>query len=327
MKAYEPTSIRTSLDSAWKFVVIPCHTADAHFYKREDTGRLAASVTTKLSFVAKPYLQTWYVTKAIDHVHENLDRLLAGDKGVLTEAGSAAVRSRDRSADIGTSAHDAFDKNLTRWLQGGTRPDSAVTDINALCQEKGVEPRGEEIAACRSYDKFLDENEIIPLASEIRVWYEEGKDCYAGSVDAVFLNLTVHKGREGDKDHAHDYTAQAGGIWWCACGRETEPKLILNDWKTSNTIRGKDDYALQSVAYAQAIEKATGLKFDGIWVIRFNKKYADYEICAVTDRKSAWKEFISISRAFDAKNERTVRPSLLEPLKTKQVFSLYDSTS
>lgn len=319
---YDVAILRSTLDGAWAHGIDPCHTAEAHFYKRKDTGRVASSVTTKLGFVSKPYLQTWYVKRAIEHVRENLDRLLSGDEGVLAEAGGAAIRSRDTSAEIGTSAHDAFDRNLTRWIAQGTRPGSAVEDLNALCEAKGVTPRGEEIAACRSYDRFLDENEIIPLASEIRIWYEEGKDCYAGSVDAVFLSLKVHKERIGEEGHIHDYTPQESGIWWCACGREVDPKLILGDHKTSNAIRGKDDYAQQSVAYAKAIEKETGLKFDDIWVMRYGKGRAEYEVCAVTDRKQAWEEFIAISRAYDRKKERGEHASLLEPLTTKQVIRI-----
>lgn len=300
------------------------HTETQHFYERTDTGRVAASVTGRLGFVAKPYLQTWYAKLAIEHVdqgrslcvtEEDWQLLLDGAKG-------AAVRSRDTSAEIGTSAHDAFDGYLTSWIQNGTRPDSAVSILEDTCNRLRVPPRGEEIAACRSFDKFIAENEIIPLVSEIKVWYEEGKDCFAGSVDAAFLWFKVRKDRTGQSEtldgqtHSHDYVLQESGIWWCYCGREVESRLILGDWKTSNSIKGKDDYAQQSTAYAVAIEKAAKLKFDAIWIVRFNKAHADYEIAKVGDRKAAWKEFLTISRAFDAKEARG-KDSLLAPFEKK----------
>lgn len=317
--------LRTRLNNLYPFRILSAHTETEHFYEREDTGKVVASVTSRLSFVDKPYLKKWYAKKAIEHIKDNLPRLLAGDEGVLAEASGAAERSRDFSAGVGTSAHDAVDRWLSRWIESDTRPDySAVICLEELCKEHGVEPKGEEIAACRSFDKFIEETEIIPIASEIRIWYEEGKDAFAGTVDAIFLYLKTRKGREGRKDCAHDYETQASGVWWCAaCGREVDVELILNDWKSSNTIRGKDDYALQSTAYRKAIEKASGIKFSGVWVIRLSKEKAEYEICAVTDGKQAWLEWIAISRAFDARSTREVK-SLLEPLEGKKVISLYD---
>jgi len=324
MKVYDVSDLRARLAGAFPFAIVPAHTSDEHWYQREDTGKLAASVTTQLSFVAKTYLFTWYVKRAIEHITLNRDRLSVEFDTVLTEASGAAVKSRDRSADIGTTAHDAIDRFISRWISSGRRGDSVVADLEALCRERGVSPRIEEVAACRSFDLFRSENEIIPLATELRVWYEHGKDCFAGTIDSVLLVLSVRKGRDGSgmqcvSGSEHEYVAQGSGTFWCAmCSRECDVRLVLGDWKSSNVIKGKEEYAHQTTAYAHAIEKACGFTFDDIWIVRFEKKRAEYEVLKVADRKQAWKEFLAISRAFSAKHERG-KTSLLAPLVEREI--------
>lgn len=314
-RRYDVATIRSQLRSCFPSIV-PAHTPEGHFYKREDTGRVAASVTTKLGFVAKGYLYKWYAKLAAEHVRTNLKRLIEGDLAVLDEAQHAGERSRDNSAGIGTTAHGAIDAFCTEWIKSGAgRPEwSAVRHL-------APEAKGEEIAACRSFDKFLDEHEIIPLASELQVWYEVGKDCYAGTIDSIILSLEVYKERAGSSECKHDYAAQPSGIFWCAvCGRETKARLILGDVKTSNTIKGKNEYAHQTEAYARAVEKAVGYRFDAIWIMRFEKSRADYEILKIGNRKQAWKEWIAISRAYDRSSERV--GELLVPLTVKEVIKI-----
>lgn len=311
---YDVVDLRARIASAFPFRIIPAHTAEGHFYKREDTGRVAASVTTKLGFVAKGYLYKWYAKLAAEHVRTNLDRLLSGDLTVLDEAQHAGEKSRDDSAGIGTTAHGAIDAYNTKWIKSGVRPASAKDFL-----KEGS--RGEEIAACRSYDKFLDEHEIIPLASELQVWYEVGKDCYAGTIDSIILSLEVYKERNGSSECKHDYVPQPSGIYWCAtCQRETKARLILGDVKTSNTIKGKSEYAHQTEAYARAVQSALGIKFDAVWILRFDKSRADYEILKIGDRKQAWKEWLAISRAYDRSHERV--GELLVPLTEREVIKI-----
>ncbi len=315
-KAYDIPGLRARLTTAFP-PVVPRHTATAHFYERTDTGRVTASVTGRIGFVGKGYLKQWAVNVGIDHVDENKLRAESGEWDVvLNEARLAHSGSLEQSADIGTTAHSAIDKCITEWIETGIRPVTAATFL-----KDGA--RGEEVAATRSFDKFVVDNEILPVASEIVVWYEVGRDCYAGSVDCIFVVRTPHKGRKGQEDGSciHDYARQESGILWCSCGREVEEKLILGDHKTSNSIKGKDDYAQQSVAYAKAIEKAVGCRFDEIWIMRYGKARAEYEVCRVSDRKAAWNEFLSISRAYDKKALRGEK-SLLEPLTTKEVIKI-----
>lgn len=322
---YDIPALRARLATAFPGID-PCHEPLGHRYLNRDTQKKAWSVTTKLAFVSKGYLPKWYAKRSVEYIREHLSRLLDGDLSVLDEAAGAGEESRDSSASIGTTAHGAIDSYLNEWIKQNRRSPISATSFLADGS------RGEEIAACRSFDRFLDEQEIIPLASEIRVWYEtvRGNDSFAGTVDAIFLWLNPHKGRVGEHGvitldgsiHSHDYEVQPSGIFWCsACNRECKATLVLGDHKTSNNIKGKDDYAQQDTAYAKAIEKATGLRFQDLWVIRYDKFKAEYEICRVADRKQAWKEFIAISRAFDAKASRGFE-SLLVPLFEKEVIKI-----
>lgn len=327
-KTNDVAGLRALLAGAFPYGIVPRHTASQHFYEREDTGRVAASVNTKLGFAAKDWLATWKVSRALAHVEAECGRLdVQSDvrqhlPDILSSAKDAGDRIRDEAGGFGTNAHAAVDAYLSAWLRAEGSPDGSSS---IFLQQHS---RPEEIAACRSFDRLVVEREIIPLASEMRVWYEKGKDCFAGTVDAVLLDLSVRKGRVGqtqsllgDEAHRHDYLAQDSGSLWCYCEREVSPRLILGDWKTSNTVNGKDEYALQGEAYAKAIEKETGLRFAEVWVIRLSKTHADYEIVKITDRKQAWKEFLATSRAYDARAGRGNTP-LLAPLTVKETIRI-----
>jgi hypothetical protein len=319
---YGVDSIRDTLRNAFPNIT-PAHVPEGHRYKNEQTQEYAWSVTTKLGFVAKGYLPRWYAKRTSEHIRENLSALCEGDLSILDEAINAGETSRNESGGIGTTAHGAIERYLDSWIESGSRPSTATAFLDDSA-------RGEEIAACRSFDRLNREIEIIPLASELKIWYGYGRDSFAGTVDAVLLVLSVHKGRCGaegivdlyGKEHTvHDYVHQKGRLYWCAaCGREVKARLVLADWKTSNNIKEKDDYAQQDEAYAKSIEKKTGLKFDELWVVRLDKHQSAYEICKVNDRKAAWNEFIKISRAFDERQKRT--EYLLAPLQAKAVIKI-----
>lgn len=312
---YDVFSLREILHTAFpEGLVIPDHTPTEHWYKNTRTGSRAASVTTKQNVVAKGYLKQWAVNKGIDHISANIERLKSGDTSVLDEAKFAHENELGAAGQTGTNAHGAIDKFCIEWIERGTKP-----SLSAASFLREGAP-GQEVAACRSFDKFISEVEVVPVASELKVWYEKGKDCFAGTVDAVLLINEVYKEREGSKDCDHDYSPQTKSLWCTKCGREVVQKLILGDWKTSNQIQKKDEYAEQTVAYATAIEVGTGLKFDDIYVIRFEKSRADYEMARVADRRHAWQRYLATSRLYDLHAKS--RESLLVPLHEKIKFSI-----
>jgi hypothetical protein len=146
---------------------------------------------------------------------------------------------------------------------------------------------------------------------------------FAGTVDSILLVRDVYKDRAGDTSGAchHDYAVQPSGVEWCyKCGRTVTRRLILGDWKTSNSIQGKDDYAEQANAYAKAIEVGTKLKFDDVWIVRLSKEKALYEVQVVVDRKGAWARFLATSRNYDTRAKH--KGPLLAPLAGKQIITL-----
>lgn len=314
-KQYDLLSLREILHKAFpEGLVLADHDQTGHWYKNSKTNGRAASVTTKQNVVSKPYLRQWSANRAVEYISANIDRLRSGDVSVLDEARRAHTMELETAGSIGTTAHDAIDKFCQRWIDTGHTEGSAADYLDPSA-------RGEEVAACRSFDKFREEVEFTPIASEIKVWYEEGKDCYAGTVDSVLIVREVYKGLAGTTGCKHDYSQQGSPILWCVeCGRTVKEKLILGDWKTSNQISNKDEYAEQTEAYARAIEKGTGLKFDGIWVIRFDKSKAEYEIMKVADRPRAWRRFLQTSRLFDARMKSD--EPLLEPLVKRKIITL-----
>lgn len=316
-KTYDIGNLRETLRDSFPGVV-PCHTATEHWYKREDTGRVAASVTTKQGIINKPYLKPWYIKQTVDYIRENVERLREGDLEVLEEAKGAAGKRVNQASVWGTTAHDAIDRYVTTWISDKAPEESCVSFLQPRDEAMGTNDP-EEIAACRSFDLFISEVEIVPIASELKCWYEKGKDCFAGTIDCVGIVRTPYKDRVGDKACAHDYEAQVGGTLWCvSCNREVTQALCLLDWKSSRQISGKSEYAQQTVAYAKSIEVAAKIRFDMVWVVRFDKYSAKYEILKVADPKAVWKEFLAVSRTFDLLKSRP-DDSLLVPLKERVI--------
>lgn len=305
-KSYDVSHLRDLFASCMPPIVAR-HTETAHRYENENTGKLAWSTTTQLGIVDKSkWLKGWAAKKAVEHVRSNRERLSGYEfDTVLDEASRAHSVRLDEASGWGTTAHSAYDRFMQSWLDNDTQPEeSCVRFLEENCRKEGVEPKGEEIAACRSFDLFLREEEVIPLASELQCWYEKKEIVFAGTVDSVLLWLRPRKGRVGTLHGKHDYVQQDTSTLWCAvCNREVDPVLTLGDWKTSGSIK-KDEYCWQTVSYAKAIEEAAGVTFDEILIVRFSKQKAEYELVRVADRKRAWDEFKAISKCFSALQDR-----------------------
>lgn len=313
-KQYDLISLREILHKTFpEGLVLPDHDDTGHWYKNAKTNGRAASVTTKQNVVAKPYLRQWSANRAVEYIREHMAELVGGSMDILDDAKRAHTVELESAGSIGTTAHTAIDKFCQRWIDTGHSEGSSADYLEASA-------RGEEVAACRSFDKFRAEVEFVPVASELKVWYEKGNDCYAGTVDSVLLVQRTYKGREGDKACAHDYVWQTHTLWCTKCSREVTQELIIGDHKTSNQISNKDEYAEQVEAYAHAIEVGTGLKFNDLWIMRYEKSKADYEIMRIANRAKAWKRFLATSRLYDIR-AKSDRP-LLEPVFKKKIIVL-----
>lgn len=318
-KVYNPFRLREELKAAFpEGLVVSDHDDTGHWYKNTETGKRAASVTTKQGIAAKGFLKQWAVNRAIEHVRDQQLRLPAELEAVLEEAKYAHKTTLESAGDIGTKTHNAVEDFCEDWIKFGRPAKSAMSYL------KEGSPL-ETIATARSFDLVRKDFNFIPIAVETRVWYEKGKDCYAGTTDMVclfFEPIKVNPCNMLDELGIHDLTANSESkTTWCpTCDSTFSPKLMLWDWKSSNQVQQKEDYAEQAAAYAKAIEVKTGWKFDGIWVIRLSKVKAEYEVVVVNDTKRAFDNFIATSRHFDQKHKS--EQSLLTPLKTKNVIRI-----
>lgn len=319
VKIYDAVDLRHRISDAFdQRDIVADHTASEHYYRRISTAERAASVTTKQSLI-KGFKQ-WAVDRGVDHMVLHRDRFCQGDDSVVYEARRAHVVELGRAADIGTGAHGGYDAYFQDWISITKRPDK----LSGAYLHDGADPA--EICATRSFDRFLDEIEIVPIFSEIRIFYSRGRDSWGGSVDAGFIARTPYKDRGGSGSCGtgsrgfHDYERQTNGHLWCIrCSREVTEQLILGDWKTSNSI-DKAEYAEQATVYCKTIETGAAIKFDETWIIRFSKEKAHYEILKVSDKKRAWERFLAVSRCYDSRIEYG---TMLEPLIKREVHSLF----
>lgn len=289
MNHYEVHTLRNELARAFPSgKVEPAHTEKGHFYRIEGHEGVAPSVTTVQSIESKSYLKQWGVNRAVEYINDNLAELCSGDIGVLEHARYAHRRELEIAGEIGTTAHGAAEKYAKHWIETGKKKKSATEFL-------GANALSEEIAGTRSFDKFIKENDLIPIGSEVRVWYAHGADMYAGTVDAIYLMGEVCKGKEGTASCEHDYCNTDTCTF---CGRTVTWKLVEVDYKTSNTVAGKNDYAEQVEAYAKAIEQNTGWKFDDLWILQLDKKSAKYTMYKVNNRKRAWERFLATLRHY-----------------------------
>lgn len=314
MKNYEVHSLRSELAHAFPSgKVEPAHTQQGHFYKIEGYKEVAPSVTTVQSIESKSYLKQWAVNRAIEYINDNLAGLCAGDIGVFEHARYAHRRELDFAGEVGTTAHEAAEKYVKHWIETGEKKESATEFLghNAL---------PEEIAGTRSFDKFIKEHDLVPIGSEVKVWYAKGKDIYAGTIDSIYLIGDVYKDRCGNTSCAHDYSRQKGNREWCfKCGRMIVWKLVEIDYKTSNTVSGKNDYAEQTVAYAHAVEQRTGWRFDDILILQLDKKKAKYTLFKVNNKSRALKRFFATLRHYV---EKPKDEDLLTPMEERLTIKI-----
>lgn len=319
---YDIPRLRAQLTSAFpEGSIVGEHTATEHWYRNRGTGQLAPSVTTIQSILTKPYLRQWSVNQAIRHISAEL--FVPGQvihveserfEEILKQSSRAHENTRDQAAEWGTKAHQAFEDYLNDWINTGTHKESAK---DYLKEGAAIE----EIAACRSFDRFVGENEIVPIAAELKVWYDKAGVTFAGTADAIVVVRDVYKDRVGGQGCNHDYAPQEKKLWCCMCGREVTERLVLGDWKTSNVVAGKNEYAFQTSAYAKSIEIQTNWKFKDVWIVRFDKAKADYEIVKVIDRKKSFSVFCSIAKTFK-KMKEIENIKLLEQNNKKHIITI-----
>lgn len=104
----------------------------------------------------------------------------------------------------------------------------------------------------------------------------------------------------------HDYAGTADFV------AKTDDKLIIGDWKTTNTSKYNPDglyasYFAQVGAYALAYEEMTGEKIDDLWLVNLPKDGGQYKLKKLEDtnltKTDAIAYFLSLKSAYE-QNQR-----------------------
>ena len=135
----------------------------SRFYVHPDTGESVPGVTSILNQLPKPFLQYWSAKLVAEYAFDNhaawggLERQAAVDllKG-------APRRYTSGRADIGSEAHDAFEK-----IGNGDDPGPIRIEVQPYVDQ---------------FNNFLDDFQPEFIGQELTVWSEDHR--YAGSTDA-----------------------------------------------------------------------------------------------------------------------------------------------
>jgi hypothetical protein len=181
-----------------------------------DAGIKVPGVTSIVSMLPKPFLAFWQAKMVAELAVDSLDfiaRMAENDRdGAVDYLKGAARRYTKVRANIGSDAHDLFERMIRGEKVGRVHPD--------------LEPYREMFA-----DFLRVVNPELVRAEDV-AWSDTHE--YAGSFDAI---LRVWLTENGKPDPERDPS-------------RSEPHLLIADWKTSKATYA--DVALQMSAYAYA---------------------------------------------------------------------------
>ena len=310
--ALTPKEIRAVIaDMIGEDNVLPRHSGDGHAYLYNKTGLIYSSVTTKTDILKSPHLKRWAASEAVKYIDKHLSEITPENKEQIFK--SAVLSHKEKFEDagnIGTQGHDVVDRYLKEWIKTDTQP----ADITKFIIGEDVRLH----AISRSAEKFCNDFNIIPIASELLV--ASAKYEIAGTLDSLMMVQRIT--REGDPDCKHNWMGTSVDNWTknaCfTCNAKMVMEFCLVDWKTSNSIF-KDSYAIQTVAYFYSFLEMTGLKPKRIYIVRLDKNSCRYEIAQVKDIPKAFATYKQISKVYDwLQNGR----EKVAPLVTKDVFMI-----
>jgi len=191
------------------------------YFKETDPDTRYPSVTTVVDMVPKPFLQRWSANMAADLALDSIEylqRMADRDReGAKKWCAGAAYRYTKQRADIGTKAHDLFE----RMMRG----------LKLRRQHPDMEPYRAQ------FRDFMDVVKPELVRAEDVAWSDMFQ--YAGSFDA-WLKLRVLLNDDGT---------------WTLAPDDADPETVhivnvIADWKTSKSIW--PSVAIQMAAYAFA---------------------------------------------------------------------------
>ena len=220
------------------------------YYKTEHG--LVPSVTTILG-VLSTGLDTWLMKQAVTYAVANYNRPVSR-KTLIDNSMRALSNAGARAAAVGTVVHDAIQSASSGNPGHDTEQGRAAVDMAYPAADQDVS-RAEARQAFQSWQFFLEETGAKVIDNEVAVIGETDWGYYAGTRDGII--------------------------------EMPDGTRILFDVKTGWRVRSS--YALQTAAYAKALEQA-GTVLDEVWVLRCDKRYRHYEIHPV-NYDTAWQLF------------------------------------
>jgi hypothetical protein len=280
--------------------IVAEHTDTSHHYRVNlfPGSPLLDSVTTKTGILNKGYLKDWGIRLAIDYIRDNIDAVINEEtrEGIFLDAKGQSQGVLEDAGDVGTKVHNVIETYIDLWIER-KQPDNILSLIQSI---DSTDVR--IIAGVKAAGQFFNDHDIFPICSELLV--ASKKLGTAGTMDFLcYIGKTTVEGNR-DCDHEMWQRGSKKTHFGCTkCDRVVDYVLTIVDWKTSNSIAGKTEYALQTAAYKQAVVELTGLKPEQAWIIRLDKKTGKYEKGVVSDLKKAIKAYELVAGLYEYMND------------------------
>lgn len=158
---------------------LPKHTTTGHWYLHVKSGKLLASVSTKL-IIEKEHLKRWAVNKALDYM-KSFWTVLCDDnqEELYRDAYSAHIQIRDSAGNTGSNAHSALEDFVLEWQKTGVKPVSIIPFVKDQNDNSAI-------AAARSVEEFFNNHTEVQIVSTELVVGDVTVNS-AGTLDAIAL--------------------------------------------------------------------------------------------------------------------------------------------
>jgi hypothetical protein len=226
--------------------VVTAHNEFGHFYKIVDDlfpdGVTYPSVTGKLQILKDEGLINYKMNRALDHVFAHWKEFTEANIMELLDAASkTSADILEDAGDIGTTIHDAREEFFKEWIKLGRHPG---VEAKEFLPPDCVDIRA--VSALRALDKFINDFNYVPLATELLVYDHKLK--VGGMLDDLGF-----------------MTDEAGNR-----------KFVLMDIKSSNQF--KDHYFFQVALYYYMFYRLTKLRPQRCFILKLSKTDGTYKI-------------------------------------------------
>lgn len=239
----------------------------ARFYVNPETRVSLPGVTSVIDMLPKPFLTFWAARLVAETAVDNLPAVASiaerDRQGAVDYLKGAPRRYTKLRADVGSNAHDMFERMIRGEAIGRVHPD--------------LEPYR------RGFAEFLAAVRPELVRAEDIAWSDTHG--YAGSFDAI---LRIWLAADGSVDPEHSAGSTSA--------------LLIVDWKTSKDTYPQVALQMSAYANADKLIDSDGNespmpKFDGAAVLHITGE--DWEFKPVDISENVFAVFLNLRRIFD----------------------------